>query len=355
MQSTDLFKEYRMKTNVRKGLVRHWMTLAAGTALLAMGVALYAGPSDGDEGNGPKVNDKSNTGETLWLHATIPANPGVEPLFAAPSDKATVHRASYGTGNLIYHGGPVMKTPGFYAVYWNSAVAAASGSLGYSTIQNQIAAFATTFLQGGTYPGSGSDDYTIVGQYTDSTGNKPLPGGGYKGTVLDNKATQTTITDSAIQTYLTGLFNASKLPVDTTAVYGVYFPSGMQVQLSGSASCSSFCGYHSVFTYGNSRIKYAVFPYPDCSGCKLSNLTVADMLTIIGSHEIREAATDPGDSGNAWYDRRGYEADDKCAWHNLYQMNHGSGNNFWVQPEYSNGGTVNGSTYPGPGCVVNLP
>ena len=74
---------------------------------------------------------------------------------------------------------------------------------------------------------------------------------------------------------------------------------------------------------------------------------VADMLTIVSSHEIREAVTDP--LGNAWYDSQGNEADDKCVWHNLYQMQNG---NHWVQPEFSQGGLVNGFTYPGPGCVV---
>ncbi len=76
--------------------------------------------------------------------------------------------------------------------------------------------------------------------------------------------------------------------------------------------------------------------------------------------QIWEAITDPGDNAtNAWYDRRGYEADDKCAWHNLYQLIRPAAtpsNAFWVQPEYSNGGTVTASgftyTYPGPGCVV---
>jgi hypothetical protein len=57
---------------------------------------------------------------------------------------------------------------------------------------------------------------------------------------------------------------------------------------------------------------------------------VADILTIVTSHEIREAVTDP--DLNAWYDSSGYEADDKCAWHNLYQ----TANGFWVQPEFSN-------------------
>jgi hypothetical protein len=62
-----------------------------------------------------------------------------------------------------------------------------------------------------------------------------------------------------------------------------------------------------------------------------------DVLTIVTSHEIREAATDP--DLNAWFDSQGYEADDKCAWHNLYRTTQGG---FYVQPEYSNkdGGCV---------------
>ena len=70
--------------------------------------------------------------------------------------------------------------------------------------------------------------------------------------------------------------------------------------------------------------------------------------------EIREAVTDP--DLNAWSDATGYEADDKCAWHNLYQIKGISQGGFWVQPEYSNGGSVTRSgftaKYPGPGCVV---
>jgi hypothetical protein len=123
----------------------------------------------------------------------------------------------------------------------------------------------------------------------------------------------------------------------------------MKVTMSGGASCSTFCGYHGHFNYGGLDIRYAVFPYLDCSACKLSTMSVADMMTIVASHEIREAVTDP--QLNAWYDASGYEADDKCAWHNLYQMGEGA---FWVQPEYSNGGATTplGVTYPGPGCVV---
>jgi hypothetical protein len=89
-------------------------------------------------------------------------------------------------------------------------------------------------------------------------------------------------------------------------------------------------------------------------GAKRHSAPLITMLTIVSSHEIREAVTDPGDNNaNGWYDAAGYEGDDKCVWHNLYQMTRGG---FWVQPEYSNGGSVTASgftaTYPGPGCVV---
>ena len=38
----------------------------------------------------------------------------------------------------------------------------------------------------------------------------------------------------------------------------------------------------------------------------------ADGMASNISHELEEAATDP--DLNAWYDRRGYENADKCAW-----------------------------------------
>jgi hypothetical protein len=38
----------------------------------------------------------------------------------------------------------------------------------------------------------------------------------------------------------------------------------------------------------------------------------ADGMASIIAHELAEAASDP--DLNAWYDRRGYENADKCAW-----------------------------------------
>ena len=53
-------------------------------------------------------------------------------------------------------------------------------------------------------------------------------------------------------------------------------------------------------------------PYPSCGGCQWSSWSAAQNLEHFACHETREAVTDP--DGNAWYDRQGNEADDKCAW-----------------------------------------
>src|SRR5439155_24977941 len=135
--------------------------------------------------------------------------------------------------------------------------------------------------------------------------------------------------------------------------YAIFFPPWMQVTMDGMASCSQFCGYHSYFLYGGQQIKYVVVPYLDCASCNFAGTSVADRLTTVMSHEIRETVTD-ADVLHGWWDSAtGYEADDKCNGVHVYQMFNGG---FWVQPEWSNGGTVTASgftaTYPGPGCVV---
>jgi hypothetical protein len=339
-------------------------SLALVLFLVAAKITLGQGASE-DRGKDDPFFDRSDRGETIHVlptHAAAAGHSAHGPYsFAPPSRGTAVYGASYGSGNLIDHGGLELSDAKFVAIYWNSAVANATATstlqgFHYPTIKDQMHAFVASFSDGSNWDNSATDDFTVVQQYGSRVAiSSALPF--FHTDIVDTKSTSSSIQDSQIQSYLAGLFGttnpARHVDADPTVIYGVYFPPGMTVRLGG-ASCSSFCGYHSHFTYGGVQVKYAVFPYLSCSACKLSSLTVADMLTIVTSHEIREAVTDPGDfNQNAWYDRRGYEADDKCAWHNLYQMTTGG---FWVQPEYSNGGAVTGSgitaIWPGPGCVV---
>jgi hypothetical protein len=298
---------------------------------------------------------RSETGEILHIlppPAALHSPHATGPTFASPSQETQVYSASYGSGSLVNHGGGVMTNAGFWAIYWNSGVAGSTQTsinpatgVKFAKLSDQIDAFVNSFGSNAPYSASPTDDFSIVQQYGPAIVSTVHNWGAY----VDNKAEKASISDASIRSYLAGLFSAGKVQAAGNIIYGVYLPAKMKVTMSGGASCSSFCGYHGSFSYGGVQIKYAVFPYLNCAACSLSGLTVADMLTIVGSHEIREAVTDP--NLNAWYDASGYEADDKCAWHNLYKTNGG----FMVQPEYSNGGgTQAGGSgpYPGPGCVV---
>jgi hypothetical protein len=328
----------------------------AGLFLSIASLAAFAQPG------GNPFHSHNDAGETLHVLPGAAAlhNPNdAQPVFA-PSNGLTVAGASYGTGLLLDHGGLELSNAGFQAVFYNATVANSKGSLSYQTLSAQITAFIKAFPDNAKYDNESKDDYSIIQQYGShapiastlalNPANVASPGNPY----IDKKTATSTFTDAQVQGYLAGLFTSGVLAPKSNVIYGMYFPSGMSVCTSAS-SCSNmnFCGYHGHFTYGTTQIKYAVFPYPG-GACAVSGLTPPDLLTIVGSHEIREAVTDPGDFGAyAWYDANGYEGDDKCAWHNLYQMANGK---FWVQPTFSNGGTRTASgftaTYPGPGCVV---
>jgi hypothetical protein len=293
----------------------------------------------------------SDTGERLRI---LPP-PGevisksTHPSFAPVTAATAVYGPSYGSGPLIDHGGAEMPNAAFYAIYWNASVSnSRQTSLGYSTLRSELREFINHFPDNTPYLGTVTDDFSIIQQYgTHNAISNRLGNWGY---LIDTKKTASSITDSAIRRYIVALFDADRMTPSVNTIYGVYFPAGMTVTMSGGSSCNTFCGYHGLLNYGSMPIKYAIFPYPSCSICTIAGLTPADMLTVIMSHEIRESITDPGENGRTgWIDAQGFESDDKCAWHHLYQMSRGA---FWVQPEYSNGGTHGGITYPGPGCVV---
>jgi hypothetical protein len=286
------------------------------TGLVLLCVASLAARADDDEATASGWRIKGERGETVKVlppAAKVPSAAG-HPV-DAPITGMTVYRASYGSGNLIDHGGLEIASAGFYQIYYDSSIP--------TSVTTGINGFVNVF-------GSGVPDYTIIQQYGS---HAPIAATlTNAGALYDTKGVPSTISDSQIQSYLAGLFSSGRVPASANTIYGVYLPPGTSSTIGSSASCTSYCGYHSVFTYGGFQVKYAVFPYLTCAGCSLSGKSVLDMLTVVTSHEIREAVTDPGDSNkNAWYDRRGYEADDKCAWHNLYTVG-----GYWVQPEYSN-------------------
>ena len=104
--------------------------------------------------------------------------------------------------------------------------------------------------------------------------------------------------------------------VDGSTIYEVFLPPTSYASFGNYDSCGGpnlvYCAYHSNFSHNGTDVKYASLPYPSCGGCQWTGFTAAQNFEHFACHETREAVTDP--DGNAWYDRRGNEADDKCAW-----------------------------------------
>ena len=219
------------------------------------------------------------------------------------------------TGTLAYFGGKVISTVKLQAIYWGN-----SGSY-----QAQL----DPFLQGV----SGTGFLGWLGEY--DTNTQTIGGGTWLGSYVDTTAPSgVTIDDSQIQAELVSLINAGSVPApDANTLYFFFFPSGVNITLSGQgSSCSTFCGYHDTIASGASELFYGVLPDPATCGTACDNQSgnyFAD-LTSVTTHELTEAITDPevgiaianaGSGGtyptfpNGWASPSGgSEIGDLCAW-----------------------------------------
>lgn len=204
-----------------------------------------------------------------------------------------------GGGNLSYHGGPTITSAKVVPIFWGPSWTGTDGAMATS-IQNYINAYGMT------------GEYNVITQYSGiqkaSLGSSGVPA------YFDSSTPPTNVTDADIQAEVIKVLGTSKS--DASTIYEVFLPSTSYASFGTSDSCGgpnlTFCAYHNSFTSGTTNVKYASMPYPSCGGCQSASFTVTQNFEHFISHETREAVTDP--DGNAWFDRRGQEADDKCAW-----------------------------------------
>jgi hypothetical protein len=126
----------------------------------------------------------------------------------------------------------------------------------------------------------------------------------------------TSLSDATVQTIVAEAISGGQLPLDQN---GVYFVLTSADVTASSGFCTVYCGWHTFGTISGLPIKYSFVGDPSrCpSACQAQSpgpngSTGADGMASIIAHELEEAASDP--QLNAWYDRRGYENADKCAW-----------------------------------------
>jgi len=243
----------------------------------------------------------------------------------APDGKGMVTHEAHTSGGgstsngIFYHGGPVMLgTVNAYFIWygnWNG---------------NSATTIATNWISSE----GGSAYYNINTTYYDGAGNHVANAIHYAGSTSDAYSQGTSLTDAQIEQVVTTAINGKKLPLDGNAVY---FVLTSQDVTASSGFCTKYCGWHTHGTINGADVKYAFIGDPTrcMSSCAPSqNQTVspngnpgADGMVSILAHEFEEAASDP--DLNAWYDRRGAENADKCAW------------TFGTTYKTANGGTAN--------------
>jgi hypothetical protein len=259
---------------------------------------------------------------------------------------------------IFYHGGPIIQSINVAAIYWGTSAIyqggptpGTTGTGGSGGGDGSLVGFFLRNLGGSSY-------YNINTTYYDGNGNKVQNAMSYTGFWADGSNPGATVSDAAIQAEVAQAFASGKLAYDANTVYAVFTGSGVNL---GGGFGSQYCAYHGVFTLNGQPVKYAAMPYAYQypSGCSAlsgspNNDYAGDTEVNVLAHEVEETNTDP--QLNAWYDRRGYENADKCAWKfgSTYKTSNGAmaniqvgGQDFLVQMNWVNAGSG--------GCLQSYP
>jgi hypothetical protein len=200
--------------------------------------------------------------------------------------------------NLTYHGGPVITSAKVVFIFWGPSFATGGADHTYATtLQADRNQFGT------------SPEYNAITQYS---GIMLTNLGAGTPDLFDTTMPPTNITDAVVQSEVNKYLLTHSY--DSSTIYEVVTPKTSYSSSGTSTSCGgphlAFCAYHGHFTSGGHDVKYAVLPYPDCSGCQVPGWTDVLNAERFFCRETREAVTDP--DLNAWWDSSGNECDDKC-------------------------------------------
>jgi hypothetical protein len=205
------------------------------------------------------------------------------------------------SNGISYHGGPVLTAGVNAYVIWYGSWSGNSATTILPTLlsglnQSPYYNVNTTYHNGANVRVPNS--VTLAGQTTDAYSQG-----------------RTNLSDGAINTIVASALSSGRLPRDANGLYFVL----TSVDVSKSGFLTSYCGWHTHATIGGADIKYSFVGDPGTNGACSMQTSVspngnvgADAMASVIAHELEETATDP--DLNAWYDQRGYENADKCAW-----------------------------------------
>ncbi len=246
-------------------------------------------------------------------------------------------RTVSGTG-ISYHNGPVMLGPtSVYVIWYGNWPSTSTTPPILTDLLKSIGGSPYFNINTSYYSGSGT-----AKSYVPSSVN-------YVKSTTDVYSQGTALSDANIQTIVSDAITSTRLPKDANGVYFVLTSSDVNAT---SGFLTQYCGWHTHGTIGGANIKYSFVgdPARNYSACAAQTTspngnTSADAMASVIAHELEETVTDP--DLNAWYDGRGYENADKCAWNfgttttvagAKYNMTLGT-RNFLIQQNWVNAGS----------------
>ena len=230
--------------------------------------------------------------------------------FGVPDPSGEVARnaqtyALFSTNGIYYHGGPVMlNTVNLYYIWygaWNFS------NDNTNTLLNTFGSHITLtpyFKINTTY-------YNSAGTKVSGAVAMPAPNN-----AVDTGSQGAALSDVAVQNIVSSALSSGAVPTDPN---GVYFVLTSKEVTETSGFCTKYCAWHTHATINGQDTKFGFVGSPaQCpSACSAQTTSPngnmnADGMANLVAHELSEATTDP--DLNAWFDRRGYENADKCAW-----------------------------------------
>ena len=225
------------------------------------------------------------------------------------------------SNGISYHGGPVLQAgTNVAAVYWASSAIYSGGptpgSHGSGSSDGSLVGYFLSNLGGSPY-------FNINSTYTDGSSTPIANSVSYTQYWANNTSVPSngqSVSDSQMIAMLQSGFDSGALTYDPGTLY-IIFTAGT-VNLGGGFG-TQYCAYHThgtVTVNGASKnVLYSAMPYTYAYPSACTNGTAspnndpaADAEVNVVAHETEETTTD--EMGNAWFDTRGYENADKCAW-----------------------------------------
>jgi len=245
------------------------------------------------------------------------------------------HTAARGRNpNMSYHGGRILTTVVSKAIFWGPSWANST------FVGDKISGLDAWYQHhsGSNYAGT-VDEYTGFNGKVGSTLT-------HQGHVIDTSTASGGSNTSVILSEVCKQISAGTIAVDQNG--NGYYPVYSDVR-RGNAG---YCAYHSAGTCGGQAVQFAFFFNLDGDpGCNPEDTETGHSqglaaLANVTAHEISEARSDPASPG-AWYDSRGEENGDKCAWtFNVPWVMFSDGNKWKLQGEWSNAAYTAQTGYP---------